>query len=181
MQKYGSNLQKNVKLRIESGRSWDVKVESMEDELFCFSRGWENFAQDVGLKMGEFLVFNLNGGGLSVDVSVYETSGCKKEFPDAKNICWNDKSSSPLYYETVLKLHHRSRVRALQERKLVKNEAKNAERASMQTSQDKSATVEAYAKAYKKASKHYAQIQAVQEQVQPLLLVATYFRVANTT
>ncbi|KAL8507161.1 hypothetical protein ACS0TY_004598 [Phlomoides rotata] len=151
----------------------------MEDELFCFSRGWENFAQDVGLKMGEFLVFNLNGGGLSVDVSVYETSGCKKEFPDAKNICWNDKSSSPLYYETVLKLHHRSRVRALQERKLVKNEAKNAERASMQTSQDKSATVEAYAKAYKKASKHYAQIQAVQEQ--PLLLVATYFRVANTT
>ncbi|KAL8520958.1 hypothetical protein ACS0TY_011488 [Phlomoides rotata] len=54
--------------------------------------------------------------------------------------------------------------RALEERKLVKNEAKNAERASMQTSQDKSATVEAYAKAYKKASKHYAQIQAVQEQ-----------------
>ncbi|KAL8531923.1 hypothetical protein ACS0TY_008505 [Phlomoides rotata] len=137
MQKYGSNLQKNVKLRIESGRSWYVKVESMEDGLFCFSRGWEKFAQDVGLKMGEFLVFNLNAGGLSVDVSVYETSGCKKdarnilrckdksssplyyetsgckkEFPDARNICWKDESSSssPLYYETVLKIHHRSRI-----------------------------------------------------------------------
>ncbi|KAL8477657.1 hypothetical protein ACS0TY_029817 [Phlomoides rotata] len=110
MQKYGSNLQKNVKLRIESGRSWDVKVESMEDGVFCFSRGWEKFAQDVGLKMGEFLVFNLNDGGLSVDVCVYETSGCKKEFPDARNIRWKDKSSSPLYYETVLKLHHRTRV-----------------------------------------------------------------------
>ncbi|KAL0384570.1 UNVERIFIED_CONTAM: Kinetochore protein NUF2 [Sesamum radiatum] len=55
--------------------------------------------------------------------------------------------------------------RALEEKKLVQIETKNAERAAVQAFQDKTATLEAYAKACKKMSKHFAQMQAVQEQV----------------
>ncbi|KAL3620860.1 hypothetical protein CASFOL_035772 [Castilleja foliolosa] len=55
--------------------------------------------------------------------------------------------------------------RALQEKKLVQAETKNAERAVVQSFQDKTATLEAYAKASKKMSKHFAQMQALQEQV----------------
>ncbi|KAL2477533.1 Kinetochore protein Nuf2 [Forsythia ovata] len=55
--------------------------------------------------------------------------------------------------------------RALEEKKLAQIEAKNAERAAVQSFQDKTATFEAYAKASKKISKHFAQMQALQEQV----------------
>ncbi|KAL0357154.1 UNVERIFIED_CONTAM: Kinetochore protein NUF2 [Sesamum calycinum] len=55
--------------------------------------------------------------------------------------------------------------RALEEKKLVQIETKNAERAAVQAFQDKTSTLEAYAKACKKMSKHFAQMQAVQEQV----------------
>ncbi|KAI3445639.1 hypothetical protein Pfo_002304 [Paulownia fortunei] len=55
--------------------------------------------------------------------------------------------------------------RALEEKKLVQIETKNAERAAVQSFQDKTATLEAYAKACKKMSKHFAQMQAIQEQV----------------
>lgn len=55
--------------------------------------------------------------------------------------------------------------RALEEKKLAQVEAKNAERAAVQSFQDKTATLEAYAKASKKISKHFAQMQALQEQV----------------
>ncbi|XP_022861143.1 uncharacterized protein LOC111381578 [Olea europaea var. sylvestris] len=44
-------------------------------------------------------------------------------------------------------------------------EAKNAERAAVQSFQDKTATLESYTKASKKISKHFAQMQALQEQV----------------
>ncbi|KAL6989598.1 hypothetical protein U1Q18_015349 [Sarracenia purpurea var. burkii] len=55
--------------------------------------------------------------------------------------------------------------RALEEKKLVRIEAKNAERAAMQCFQEKAATLEVYTKACKKISKHLAQMQARQEQV----------------
>ncbi|KAK4438293.1 Kinetochore protein NUF2 [Sesamum alatum] len=55
--------------------------------------------------------------------------------------------------------------RVLEEKKLVQIETKNAERSAVQAFQDKTATLEAYAKACKKMSKHFAQMQAVQEQV----------------
>lgn len=55
--------------------------------------------------------------------------------------------------------------RALEEKKLVQIDVKNAERAVMQAFQDKSATLEAYSKAHKKLSKHFAAMQAVQDQI----------------
>lgn len=55
--------------------------------------------------------------------------------------------------------------RALEEKKLALTEAKDAERAAIQSFQDKTAKLEAYAKACKKMSRHFGQMQAVQEQL----------------
>ncbi|XP_057422081.1 kinetochore protein NUF2 homolog [Lotus japonicus] len=55
--------------------------------------------------------------------------------------------------------------RALEEKKLAREEARNAERLYMQTFHEKSALVEVYSKVQKKMSKHYQQMQAIQEQV----------------
>ncbi|GMI64980.1 nuclear filament-containing protein 2 [Hibiscus trionum] len=55
--------------------------------------------------------------------------------------------------------------RALEEKKLARDEAKNAERSAMESFQQKTATVEVYSKALKKMSKHFALMQAIHEQV----------------
>ncbi|XXG58928.1 hypothetical protein AAC387_Pa04g1109 [Persea americana] len=55
--------------------------------------------------------------------------------------------------------------RALEEKKSIRAEAKNAERAAMQCFQERSSTVEVYLKACKKLSKYLVEMQALQEQV----------------
>ncbi|XAR49393.1 hypothetical protein NMG60_11032579 [Bertholletia excelsa] len=55
--------------------------------------------------------------------------------------------------------------RTLEEKKTVRVEAKNSERAAIQSFQEKTATLEVYSKASKKMSKHLKQMQAIQEQV----------------
>lgn len=55
--------------------------------------------------------------------------------------------------------------RALEERKTILAEAKNAERSAMLSFQEKTSTCEVYTKAYERMSKHFAQMQDIQEQV----------------
>ncbi|KAK9270186.1 hypothetical protein L1049_025762 [Liquidambar formosana] len=55
--------------------------------------------------------------------------------------------------------------RALEEKKVIRIEAKNSERLAMQSYQEKSAIFEVYSKACNKMSKHFLQMQAIQEQV----------------
>lgn len=55
--------------------------------------------------------------------------------------------------------------RTLEEKKSLKVEAKNAERAAMKSFHDKTAVLEIYTKACKKLSKHSAQMKGIQEQV----------------
>ncbi|XP_073145588.1 kinetochore protein NUF2 homolog [Henckelia pumila] len=55
--------------------------------------------------------------------------------------------------------------RAVEEKKLIKTETKDAERATIQLYRDKTTTVEAYSKACKKLYKHLARMLAIQEQV----------------
>ncbi|KAK4393362.1 hypothetical protein Sango_1807000 [Sesamum angolense] len=143
--RYGSALGGSVRLRTSAGKIWFVKLEQKdEDERYCFTRGWKKFAEDVGLEMGEFLVFRFVGGSM-FDVSVYGAHGCEREIPgpgfqvedsdpdaqvelskdDVPNVikkkrsrAGNNRTSesdhsveeSPLYFEILLKPHHRSRV-----------------------------------------------------------------------
>nr|GEX61438.1 probable kinetochore protein NUF2 [Tanacetum cinerariifolium] len=55
--------------------------------------------------------------------------------------------------------------RTLEERKIAQVEAKNAERAAMQSFHEQTATDEVYTKARKKMTKHLTQMQTLQEQV----------------
>ncbi|KAK4254382.1 hypothetical protein QN277_009772 [Acacia crassicarpa] len=55
--------------------------------------------------------------------------------------------------------------RALEEQRLAREEAKNAERSAMQTFHEKNALVDLFSKVEKKMSKHFAQMQAIQDQV----------------
>ncbi|KAI3452083.1 hypothetical protein Pfo_008748 [Paulownia fortunei] len=82
--KYGKILPESAKLRISSGETWDVKLEEIDDEKYCFTVGWNKFVKYVGLEMGEFLVFWFNGKS-TFDVSVFGISGCEREV-SAKNL-----------------------------------------------------------------------------------------------
>ncbi|KAL2240294.1 UNVERIFIED_CONTAM: putative B3 domain-containing protein [Sesamum indicum] len=144
-QRYGSALGGSVRLRNSSGKIWFVKLEQMdEDERYCFTQGWNKFAEEVGLEVGEFLVFRFVGESM-FDVSVYGVHGCDREIPgagfqvedfdpdeqvelreDVPNVIKKKQSragnartsesdhsqeeKSPLYFEILLKFHHRSRV-----------------------------------------------------------------------
>ncbi|KAL9329536.1 hypothetical protein ACSQ67_004539 [Phaseolus vulgaris] len=55
--------------------------------------------------------------------------------------------------------------RALEEKKLAREEARNAEKIAMQAFHEKTALVEVFSKVYKKMSKHYKLMQDIQEQV----------------
>ncbi|KAL8473663.1 hypothetical protein ACS0TY_030490 [Phlomoides rotata] len=116
MRIYGSILPTRVKLRIiESGRTWDVKVKAMDDGFFYFSRGWNVFSKDVGLKFGELVVFVLDDDGFTFDVSVYGIKGCIKDFTVSQDDDDDDGTitrgfRTPLYYEFVLKPHTRYRL-----------------------------------------------------------------------
>ncbi|KAK7319079.1 hypothetical protein RJT34_03792 [Clitoria ternatea] len=55
--------------------------------------------------------------------------------------------------------------RALEEKKLAQEEARNAESKAMQTFHEKTVLVEVYSKVHKKMSKHYKLLQDIQEQV----------------
>ncbi|CAK7355266.1 unnamed protein product [Dovyalis caffra] len=55
--------------------------------------------------------------------------------------------------------------RALEEKKSVREETRNAERLAMQSFEAKTAVLEVYTKAFKKMSKHFNQMQAIHEQV----------------
>ncbi|XP_020213293.1 kinetochore protein NUF2 homolog [Cajanus cajan] len=55
--------------------------------------------------------------------------------------------------------------RALEEKKIAREEARNGERSAMQAFHNKSALVDVFSKVYKKMSKHYTLMQTIQEQV----------------
>ncbi|XP_073147133.1 putative B3 domain-containing protein At5g66980 [Henckelia pumila] len=58
VKEWGETLPKSfAQLRTSSGTMWDVKLEKREDQNYYFAGGWSKFCEDVGLAIGEFLVF----------------------------------------------------------------------------------------------------------------------------
>ncbi|KZV49751.1 hypothetical protein F511_24212 [Dorcoceras hygrometricum] len=79
VKKWGEILpQFHAQLRASSGKMWDVKLEKHEDQSYYFAGGWVKFCEDLGLSIGEFLVFWYSGRAI-FDVSVYGISGCGRE------------------------------------------------------------------------------------------------------
>ncbi|MBA0789083.1 hypothetical protein Gotri_025434, partial [Gossypium trilobum] len=82
---------------------------------------------------------------------------------------WYDCPFALKHYSPCFFLYfYFAKKRALEEKKLARDEAKNAERSAIQSFQEKTATVEVYSKALKKMSKHFALMQAIHEQVHRL-------------
>ncbi|KAL3616464.1 hypothetical protein CASFOL_039854 [Castilleja foliolosa] len=83
---YEENLRgENFTLRISSGETWAVKMVKTEDDKYEFTVGWNKFAKDVGLKMGEFLVFSLVAKSM-FDVSVFAVTCCQRQIDAAIKI-----------------------------------------------------------------------------------------------
>ncbi|KAL0343604.1 UNVERIFIED_CONTAM: hypothetical protein Sangu_1247800 [Sesamum angustifolium] len=79
VQKYGGLLTgENVKLRIRSGETWNVKLERMNNEQYYFTMGWTEFVEDIKLEKLEFLVFKFIGKS-RFDVYVYGILGCERQ------------------------------------------------------------------------------------------------------
>ncbi|KAL3833388.1 hypothetical protein ACJIZ3_008124 [Penstemon smallii] len=79
VKKHREILPENAKLRTSSGEMWDIRLEQIEDGRYCFTRGWKKFRKDLGLKIGEFVVFWFNNGESTFDVSVLGINGCERE------------------------------------------------------------------------------------------------------
>ncbi|KAK7243795.1 hypothetical protein RIF29_38607 [Crotalaria pallida] len=71
-------------------------------------------------------------------------------------------------------------VKALEEKKLVGEEARNAERLAMKNFHEKTALVEIYSKVYKKMTKYYKQMQAIQEQLYSVKTVENELKALKT-
>ncbi|PIN06994.1 hypothetical protein CDL12_20444 [Handroanthus impetiginosus] len=82
MKNYEDKLPSNITLRTHDlwgkSKSWRVQIEQVKHHHF-FTEGWSKFAQDVDLKLREFLLFKFVGSS-AFHVSVYDIAGCKKEF-----------------------------------------------------------------------------------------------------
>ncbi|WRX35316.1 B3 DNA binding domain - like 10 [Theobroma cacao] len=71
----GQNCERAV-LRTCGSRTWSVKLKGRR-----FEDGWEEFARDHDLYVGDVLVFR-HGGNMVFDVMVFDTrSACQREYP----------------------------------------------------------------------------------------------------
>lgn len=77
-------MPENMKLRIATGRTWDVMLAQNEDDdrEWYFTVGWSDFVKDLELKEMQMLLFWLNTDEATFDVSVYATNTCEREFSD---------------------------------------------------------------------------------------------------
>ncbi|KAF5195808.1 B3 domain-containing protein rem8 [Thalictrum thalictroides] len=59
----------------KSGKSWIVSTKG-----YCFTDGWEDFAREHGVDVGDLLVFK-HQGGFTFEVIVFDATMCEKEYP----------------------------------------------------------------------------------------------------
>ncbi|XP_073315731.1 B3 domain-containing protein REM20-like [Primulina huaijiensis] len=111
VQKYDEILAENTILRASSGESWAVKLEHVEDHRY-FTRGWSKFAEDLGLRMGEFLVF-WSAAKSTFDVSVYGIRGCARVISNCKSEFGSSYSDKEVETLSIFTKHSLSEVETL--------------------------------------------------------------------
>ncbi|KAJ4960606.1 hypothetical protein NE237_020516 [Protea cynaroides] len=82
-----SMLGQKSKLEDSNGQRWRVKLSTIDGSL-AFRQGWDEFASDHSLKIGQLLVFTYIIGSHFV-VQIYDENGCEK-----LNFSQNTKSGS---------------------------------------------------------------------------------------
>ncbi|XP_039006108.1 kinetochore protein NUF2 homolog [Hibiscus syriacus] len=151
----------------------ETKISQLNAEIAGYSEAKERelpLVQEVESKVKELremiAVFNSNQMSLRTSIrNLKEKNGqmdekiSKAEFDLVQSVQENANLRSKIV-QSPDKIQ-----RALEEKKLARDDAKNAERSAMESFQHKTATVEVYSKALKKMSKHFALMQAIHEQV----------------
>ncbi|KAH1128693.1 hypothetical protein J1N35_000071 [Gossypium stocksii] len=154
-------------------KEWEAKISQLNAEIAGYSEARERelpLVQEVESKVKELreMIAGLNSNQMSLRTSfrnLKEKTGqmdekiSKAEFDLVQSVQENANLRSKIV-QSPDKLQ-----KALEEKKLARDEAKNAERSAIQSFQEKTATVEVYSKALKKMSKHFALMQAIHEQV----------------
>lgn len=93
---YGKRLPEHPVLVIESGDSWRVKIEEVE-EHHCFTQGWPEFVKDLRLELHDFLIFWFECPSKFL-VEVYGKSGPAKTLnPIIKGTCKFTRNRNTIY------------------------------------------------------------------------------------
>ncbi|KAJ0043992.1 hypothetical protein Pint_17257 [Pistacia integerrima] len=157
----------------EQRREWEAKIAQLNAEIATYNEARERelpVVQEVDAKVKELrqTIQDLNKHQMSLRTSIkklkektgeLEEKISQAEFDLVQSVQQNADLRSKIV-QSPDKLQ-----RALEEKKSVRDEAQNAERVAMQSFQEKTATLEVYTKVLKKMSKHFAQMQAILEQV----------------
>ncbi|KAF9609424.1 hypothetical protein IFM89_016224 [Coptis chinensis] len=70
-------LPEKIILKDSLRRLSHIEVKKVDNDFF-FQNGWQDFAKNNSLVLGEFLVFRYNGNSI-FDVKIYDHSGCQKD------------------------------------------------------------------------------------------------------
>ncbi|KAK8593906.1 hypothetical protein V6N12_045979 [Hibiscus sabdariffa] len=166
-------IMEELTLLDDQQKEQETKISQLNSEIACYSEARERelpLVQEVESKVKELreMIAGFNSNQMSLRTSIRnlkEKNGqmdekiSKAEFDLVQSVQENANLRSKIV-QSPDKIQ-----RALEEKKLARDEAKNAERSAMQSFQQKTATVEVYSKAIKKMSKHFALMQAIHEQV----------------
>lgn len=165
-------------------REWEVKISQLNAEIAEYNEARERempFVQEIDAKVKELhqTIGGLNNQQMSLRASIRklkEKAGemdekiSNAEFLLVQSVQENANLRSKIV-QSPDKLQ-----RALEEKKLAREEAKNAEKLAMQAFQEKTGIVEVYSKVSRKMLKHLAQMQTIQEQVNSAKSVEKEFK-----
>ncbi|KAF5732127.1 kinetochore protein NUF2 isoform X1 [Tripterygium wilfordii] len=157
----------------EQRKEWEAKISQLNADISSYYEARERelpFVQDIDAKVKELhqTIAGLNSHQMSLRASfrkLKDKTGemsekiSKAEFELVQSVQENANLHSKIV-QSPDKLQ-----RALEEKKSVREGAKNYERSAMQSFQERNAILEVYLKAFNKMSKHFALMQSIQEQV----------------
>lgn len=168
-----SSMFNELTLLREQRQEWEDKITELNAEIAKYNEARERdlpLVQAVDVKVKELhqTIAGLNNHQASLRASLRKLKEKNGEL-DGKISC----AEFALVQCVQENANLRSKVvqspeklqRTLEEKKSVREEAKNKERLAMQSFQEKTATVEVYLKVLKKMKKCFDQMQAIQEQV----------------
>ncbi|GLT30565.1 hypothetical protein SLA2020_053590 [Shorea laevis] len=157
----------------EQRNDWEAKISQLIAEIAGYNEAREKelpLVQEVDTKVKELqqTIAGLNGHQMLLKASYnklkdktkeMETKISKAEFDLVQSVQENANLHSKIV-QSPDKLQ-----RALEEKKAAMEEAKNAERYSIQSFQEKTALLEVYTMAFKKMEKHFKLMEDIQKQV----------------
>ncbi|KAF3452622.1 hypothetical protein FNV43_RR03055 [Rhamnella rubrinervis] len=162
-----------VSLLEEKKKEWEDKISQLNADIAGYNEARERelpLVQEIDTKVKELrqTIGSLNNHQASLRVTLRKLKDKAGEVDEkissAEFVLVQSVQENANLRSKIVQSPDRLQ-RALEEKKSVREEAKNNERLAMQSFQEKTAIVEIYTKVFKKMTKHFAQVQAIQEQV----------------